>query len=345
MRYTLSQLIAEATNATDESTTIEFKENFLNEHPFWCEIVKDIVAMSNTDGGIIVFGILDNGQSIQDFDTQKTLSVDLADIANKVFSFTRIHISGLKWVEISRSGKTHPGLFLTRSNFPIVFSHAGNYVDPENPKRQKNAFNAGSIYFRHGSKSEPGVSEDIRNFIEYEIRKERTTWLDGVAKLTEAPRGANVQIVVPSANISSSATQEVRLTDNPSAQPAVCFDPDKLYPYRTGEAAKAVSKRLGSGIVVSSSLIILVRKCFKITPESRSDYCYKSRHSSPQFSEKFIDWIVEEIQKDPDFFVKMKKTLVNSSADVAQTAQGLKIEVSASEKSLKQMFLKYCPDF
>jgi len=47
-----------ARNAKRESKYIEFKERFdVNQSQYWCEIIKDIVAMANSGGGCILIGV------------------------------------------------------------------------------------------------------------------------------------------------------------------------------------------------------------------------------------------------------------------------------------------------
>ena len=47
-------------------------------------------------------------------------------------------------------------------------------------RKQKTAFSAGTVYFRHGAKSEPGTSEDLRASLERELDRIRSSWLDGI---------------------------------------------------------------------------------------------------------------------------------------------------------------------
>ncbi|MEO0915731.1 MAG: ATP-binding protein, partial [Pseudomonadota bacterium] len=59
------ELIILAETAKTEDEQVEFKREFAPEKraEFWSEIVKDIIAIANTNGGAIVFGIEDNGEA------------------------------------------------------------------------------------------------------------------------------------------------------------------------------------------------------------------------------------------------------------------------------------------
>lgn len=54
----MEKIIEIALIANSETAEIEFKEYFdLTSAQDWCEIVKDIISIANTDGGIIIFGL------------------------------------------------------------------------------------------------------------------------------------------------------------------------------------------------------------------------------------------------------------------------------------------------
>ena len=58
-------LIKQATIAKRESKYLEFKECFdINSAQDWCEIIKDIVAIANSGGGILVFGAKSDGTPV-----------------------------------------------------------------------------------------------------------------------------------------------------------------------------------------------------------------------------------------------------------------------------------------
>jgi len=50
-----------------------------------------------------------------------------------------------------------------RTGSPLVFEKPGTYADGA---RQKTAFAKGTVYFRHGARSDPGSSRDIARFVD-----------------------------------------------------------------------------------------------------------------------------------------------------------------------------------
>jgi predicted HTH transcriptional regulator len=81
-------LIKKALSAKRESKHVEFKQSFdPNSAEEWCEIVKDLVAIANSGGGIIVFG-LDSLGIPTGISVSAVAQVDPADIANKIGKYT-----------------------------------------------------------------------------------------------------------------------------------------------------------------------------------------------------------------------------------------------------------------
>ena len=65
--------------ATSESRFVEFKQSLdPSSLRDWCEIIKDIVAITNSGGGIILIGLTDDGKLSND-DVSIVLSLDPED--------------------------------------------------------------------------------------------------------------------------------------------------------------------------------------------------------------------------------------------------------------------------
>src|SRR5205814_42456 len=84
----MPDLLRKAVDAKRESKSVEFKQSFDPDLPGdWCEVIKDIVAMANSGGGIIVFG-LDNSGNPTHTEVQRLNQLDPADIANRIAKYT-----------------------------------------------------------------------------------------------------------------------------------------------------------------------------------------------------------------------------------------------------------------
>jgi hypothetical protein len=133
-------------------------------------------------------------------------------------------------------------------SLPIVFTSPGTY--DVGGGKQKTAFSAGTVYFRHGAKSEPGTSEDLRAALERELARIRSSWLDGIAKVVTAPVGATVSVLPGEVTLSGAKdASTVRLVNDDGAPAFKAVRTDLLYPYRpSGDTSKpAIRGRLKTG--------------------------------------------------------------------------------------------------
>ncbi len=82
-----------------ESASLDFKSSFDPESKQdWCEVIKDIVAMSNSGGGTIVVGVDDDG-NLSNSDSAPLLAVDPADVTNRIHSYTDQHFAAFDIVQ------------------------------------------------------------------------------------------------------------------------------------------------------------------------------------------------------------------------------------------------------
>lgn len=68
---------------TGESASADFKSSFdPQSKQDWCELIKDIVAMSNSGGGLIIVGVDDDGNPLANADVASVLAVDPGRVAH-----------------------------------------------------------------------------------------------------------------------------------------------------------------------------------------------------------------------------------------------------------------------
>jgi len=192
----MTDLIEKALTAKRESKYVEFKEMFNPRSPQdWCEITKDIVAIANSGGGIILFGVdnagIPSGVSIDDIS-----ALDPADVANKISKYTGSVDLEFEIRELKKNKRKLISFLIYPVSIPIVFRKPGTYEIGGG--KQKTAFGVGTVYFRHGAKSEPGNSDDIRRVLERQIEVIRRSWIKGVRKVVQAPQGSQIVTVRPS---------------------------------------------------------------------------------------------------------------------------------------------------
>src|SRR5260370_6344315 len=165
------EILKKALGATKESKHIEFKRGFDPASPGeWCEIIKDMVALANSGGGIILFGLdsagKPTGESVEHIGRE-----DPADIVNRIARYINTPSFEIESIEDKKQGKKLHALSISGTSIPHVFQKPGTY--DIGGGKQKTAFGVGTIYFRHGAKSEHGNSDDLRAVVERELKAVR----------------------------------------------------------------------------------------------------------------------------------------------------------------------------
>jgi len=184
-----------------------------------------------------------------------------------------------------------------------VFSKPGTYEVA--PSKQKVAFSQGTVYFRHGAKSEPANSKDLSDFLDRRVETTRKSWLGNIRKVIEAPQGYKVKVLPPEVTESSSVTATpIRIVDDPSAPAYRKIDPDTTHPHRLKEVVQLVNQKLRGGRRMSAYTVQTIRRAHDI--DSKSQYFYHSKFASPQYSDAFVDWLVDNIDRDPEFFERAR---------------------------------------
>jgi hypothetical protein len=286
-----------ALTASSETAEFDFKAAFESgSKQGWVEIVKDIVAMANSGGGIIIFGLDDNGRPTGN----AVPHIDPADITNQIHKYTHHQFQTFRLETCQKAGHNLLALIIERSLIPLVFVSPGSY--DAGGGKQKTAFAKGTVYFRHGAKSEPGDTDDLRAAFERYLAVTREEWLANIRQVVEAPAGSKF-ITVPSGSAAPSSA--VRLTDDPDAPALAGMDPNVTHPYRQKELVQQVNRRLPADTQINSYDFQCVRRIYDI--DTNRAYVYQPNYGSPQYSEAFVDWLVAEYSKDREFFIRARQ--------------------------------------
>jgi hypothetical protein len=285
-----------------ESNCLDFKSGFNPQLTGdWCELIKDIVAMANSGGGRILVGLKDDGTPSGE-DIAALLLLDSADIANKIYKYTDHHFADFTVEKLVIAGSEVAAVNVGALRLPMIFCVPGEYEWPAGKK--KSAFAKGTIYFRHGAKSEPGTTDDLRAVLERELERLKGFWLDGIAKVVQAPPESRVQIVDTTVSLAREGDQVIRLSTKGEGPEFRVIDNDQLYPYRAKELKQRVSDVLGAN-VASPYDFQCVRKAFEI--DENPNFSYKGKFGSRQYSEAFVEWLAEQHRRDAQFFQKARE--------------------------------------
>jgi hypothetical protein len=121
-----------------------------------------------------------------------------------------------------------------------------------------------------------------------------------------APRGARVAVVHTDETDEHGVPTLIRLSSDPAAPVYGKLDPDRTHPYRQTEVVAEANRRLPEGVVINPYDVLSVRRIHDVSEETRPDFTHVPKFGSPQYSDAFVDWLVEEHARDPDFFDRAK---------------------------------------
>ncbi len=259
------------------------------------------MALANSGGGVVVVGVEKDGRP-SGSDPGSLLAVETAEVVNGIATYTGEQFDEVDIREAERAGHKVALLVVgTRTGSPLVFEKAGTYADGSG--RRTTAFARGTVYFRHGAKSEPAVARDLARFASNEATRIRRDLLRNVRKVSSAPSGSEV-IVVPPKSGPAASLERFRVVDDPSAPALARTDYDVTHPFRQKELLKTINDRVGRH-VAGPYEIQCVRRVYAI--DARPEFFHRPKFGSPQYSDAFVSWLVTEYQADPEFFEKAKE--------------------------------------
>jgi hypothetical protein len=273
--------LGRAANATRSSKRVALRDSVE-----YVEFVRDVAALANSGGGVIVLdGIA---------------GVDEELLHERLGQYTEPEFEGFEVVTLSRNGRPSTAVVVEGvRNAPLVFTQTGRVG------RDHVAFVPGGLYFRHGAKSEAATGEDVRDFIRRQLEATRTQWLANIRQVMHAPDGAEVAVVETAERDEEGRPTLIRLTTDPHAPLYGQVDPDQSHPYRQKEVIREVNARLGEG-AVNAFDVLSVRRVHAISEDTRPEFVHVPKFGSPQYSDAFVEWLIAERQRDPRFFEQAK---------------------------------------
>ena len=304
-----NQNLEAALNHEFETESVEYKASItVGSTPDWLEVIKDIVAIANSGGGYLIFGVDNNGKP-NDFDCATLATIDPADLTDRLFKYTRHQSIPFAFYKPQKEGKQLFAIEVTGVQVPIVFVKPGTY--DIGGGKQKSAFSAGTIYFRHGAKSEPGNSDDLRVFIDRRYEEFRKSWVDALTKFAAAPRGSQVDIVTA---LTDERPISVRITNDLSAPVVGQIPINESHPYRQKEIIEEFNKSVDAPTPINHYDLECVRHAYNI--DDNAVLCQKIKHASNRYSKAFLDWLIQKYQEDDGFIRNARSSVRGSTAGI-----------------------------
>lgn len=245
------------------------------------------------------------------------LDHDHAKYCDLIKKYTMQHFSDFEVVDAKRDGQAVAVFLINAPDSPLVFEKVGTCAI--DAKQQHTAFSQGTVYFRHGAKSEPGTSDDIRKFIEKRVQEMSQTLVKGLRKLPSAPRGAELRVVPRGIRaISPEGAVPVRLSNNPDARGILVTDRHEMFPYRQKEVMGRLQESLPKGSRLNAYDIQAINKVYKIA--GNENLSWKPTFSSRLYSDAYVEWIADHVSQDGDFLqdVRNRFRKINSKDQKAK---------------------------
>ena len=236
-------------------------------------------------------------------DVNAVLELDPVVISDKLHKYTDAHCADFAVEGAQKDGVPVAAIRIGPAFPPVVFTKPGTY--PIEDGRQRTAFSQGVIYFRHGAKSEPGTSDDLRLVLERQLEHVRESWLSDVRKVVKAPAGSQIAVLPPTIkHADSDIERPIQIVNDPRAPAYRVVDFDKTHPFRAKEALAEISRRLPDHQKFNSFDLLAVRRAHKL--DASAQYVHKPKFGSTQYSRELVDWIVHQCAGDARFVEKAR---------------------------------------
>ncbi len=261
--------------------------------------MRDIAALANSGGGVVIVG-LDRSGTPTGWDPSDLLRAGAPPVVAQVSTYVGERVD-VEVRAVEKAGRRLAALEVAaRTGSPLLFEKAGMYIDDHDAPRE--VFARGTVYFRHGARSEPARARDLARFGAREEARIRRELFRNLRRVSSAPTGSRV-LVVPPASAPTTALERVRLVTDPSAPAVAQADYDVTHPHRQKDVIAAVNTRAGRELVNAHDLLS-VRRTHGV--DDREELFHRPRFGSPQYSEAFVDWLIASHHADPQFFETAK---------------------------------------
>ncbi len=307
----LAALKNEVATLSCETAAVEFKSTTdTTDARLWVQLIRSVMAMHNSGGGVIVFGLDSDGQPMAS-DLTAMPAVDPVHISDKAKHYTDRPLPGVVCEEFDKNGGTFPGWVIPAAASPVPFSRHGDVHNGQG--KPDKLFYAGQIYVRRGAASVPADAGDMAVIAERIRNLARQEFAAQIGRVAVVPEGHTIQVLPPGSVVSGSTPAgSVRITTDPNAPGAVIVDKFKTHPHRQTELVKRLATRIPGGRINGHD-IVCIRKMFASEIEAKG-FVYLPPHSSPHYADDFAEWIVGRIGQDPAFLEKTRAACKRGAA-------------------------------
>jgi len=192
-----------------EEDVLDYKRLYdLSSQRHKVDIVCDLVAMANTNGGYIVLGVDETIEGGRQFtsvglDNEILKDLDVTKIADQVATYVMARLNIFLQIHhlAEMDGKTFALLYVSQGDdLPIIFTKDGQF---EHNGRSKTKFRSGEIFVRRGAASVRADQNDMRRIISLIRRREKEKWIEDLLGMADFKKRADAVLEIVSGNESA----------------------------------------------------------------------------------------------------------------------------------------------
>ncbi|MCI4357725.1 MAG: ATP-binding protein [Thermoplasmata archaeon] len=177
-----------APNSRSELQEFELKLHFDGTTRGWAELLKDIASMANYGGGIICFGVGNDGSRIGlPYSLQSKL--DPAEVSNKLSRKTEARVA-TNFMEGYQGALMFAFLIVRAPGHLVVFDSDGDFNDEEG--HPKKAFHKGVVYTRIPGGNSPASQQDLDLLVNRLIEQRTRLFLSRIERVAHLPPDSEI---------------------------------------------------------------------------------------------------------------------------------------------------------
>ena len=176
---------------------LEFKVDLdLADKHRWPGLLKDIVAISNSGGGVVLFGLDSNSKRVG-LSTSLLAHLDPANIAQKLQKFARSGVARTAYVEIKYYQKMYGFLLVHRPDGITVFERDGDFEEP--PGTPRKAFYKGVVYIRRVAGNTEASQADLDRMVNRLLNRRLQSVVARIEPVLQMPTDSDLIVRAKSA--------------------------------------------------------------------------------------------------------------------------------------------------
>ena len=245
-RAVSSLIRAVPSRSTVECVHFELKREFSPSPRAWAELSKDIVALANSGGGVILFGVDDNGRR-RGLPTSLLSVLDPARVTDQLRRKAPSASVSTAYLERTYYKKLYGALVVQPLRVPLVFDTEWGYDGADGKHRI--AIKPGLLYVRTPGKSAPARQADVREVWQRSVDLAMEKTMARIEQVASLPLDSDL-IITDEDNpasgfllVDKGEGRPVQIVSDPET-PAVrlreVLAPDVPYASVTGEVASQV---------------------------------------------------------------------------------------------------------